>query len=224
MTNEHSNSGNGPVANELIETGALSDSVKQAAIEAIVRGHAPGVAGAFDAYVSGRNSHAASDAANARGEAFQTTMTVDEVGNVSDEALFVLAQETARTDTGGTDFNAAHARAKERFEALTQKLTAHTFNPKTGEKVYDAQGAARQTLELQAKGAYQEFRLSYFQAREVEKARAEKQSRIDAQLREQAAVLAFTGNDPARKAALADAMNRLDAEQFARMILELRTR
>lgn len=200
------------LAQSLIETGVIAEELKQSAIDAIVYGHSKGVEGIFDEELTGRrpSEYAAASA------------TVDDVGMLSDEELFEHAQQVARSERGTQDFDAASEAAIARHTAIANRYNEHTFDPNTGEKVYKVTGEARKALELQGRAAFQEMKLAYYTAREVEKARAYRSGRREASDSEKAFRLAWAGSDPARAKLLNDAILRAEAEEAARQVLALR--
>jgi hypothetical protein len=146
------------------------------------------------------------------------------VGTLSEGELYAYAKATAARDDGRIDYDAAHRAAVERYKSVQARLDAHTFDRQTGAKVHAVTGDQRKALELQARQAGQEVVLSAFTAQAVGQARTERAERKKAQEAEEAALFAIAGTDPARRAALEEALLRVEMEDVARRIAELRKR
>lgn len=200
------------IAQALIDTGTLTEDVKQSAIEAILKGQSKGVEGIFEPELTGRKPS----------EAAAYTMVAEGVGAMSSEELFALAQQTAASEDGSADYDAAARKAAERTKALHERLEAHTFDPKTGAKIHFVRGQAREAMILQAKAAWQEAELASYTAQAVAARRAERASLREANDAEQALKLAWAGTDPARQKVLDDALLRAEADDIARKVLAIR--
>jgi hypothetical protein len=106
--------------------------------------------------------------------------------------------------------------------SLQTQLDAHSFDPKSGEKVFTAQGDARDRLQVRLNRATEAA--SYFADRAIEvqaQRQAGERARIS-ELNERAATAAFTAGNPARAEALAEALLREEADQAAKLFVSLR--
>jgi hypothetical protein len=193
----------------LIETGEISQSVRQAAIDAIIDGRS-------DAPMEWTRPEPR--------PSMSATMAVEEVGTLSDEELFNLAQQTAEADDGTNDFDGSHRRALARMTELQTMLDAATFDPQTGQKIYEVTGDKRRAMEVAARAAWQEVALSSFTAQAVANKRAERAARKEARDAEEAALFAIAGTDVVRQKALQEALLRAEMDEVARQIHELRKR
>lgn len=197
------------LAESIVDTGTLTESAKQSAI---------------DAMVSGRSNAAGIFTEQSKLEGQSESLYDGTDREFSDEELFAIAQDTAKNFDPERDYNADFGILGSRLQEIAARLDEVRFDPRTGERTHVLTGPNRTRLEAQARGLESQQKLSAFTALAVEKARAERQDVIDAANNEKALRMAWTGHDAKRIAALDDALLRIEADELARKVIELRRR
>jgi hypothetical protein len=204
-------------AESIIETGELTEQVKQAALDAMISGRSD-AAPHFARSPAEKSNATASAEWNRNGSVNFASL------DLTEEELFARAQQIAADDDGTVDYDGAAKSSAQRLDDLRAKLNEHSYDPQTGARIYKVEGRARDVLQMSIRLAEQQTVLDTWTAQAVRQARAAHAGQIEARIAEDALRLAWAGHDPARNKALSDALLRAEADDVARKILELRKR
>lgn len=194
---------NNSIAEALVEVGTLTASAKQDAIDAMTQGRsdAPYLDGGDSGFEGATNFETAADA------------------DLSDEDAYQIAKGNA---SRAADFEGEARDLNAKAATLQARLAEVVYDRATGQPIPVLTGGQRAVIEAQLRQIGNALKIAVFSGHEAAKYRAEQTALTERQVSEDALIHAWTGNDPARVAALNAALLDIEARELAQKIHTLR--
>lgn len=142
---------------------------------------------------------------------------------LTDDEATQLAHEQAQTRSS-RDFRTEITSLEQRLSFIDERLSTHTFDPVTGEKIYTLFGRDRETVESERASIVESIGIAARGLPQAEKREAEAKAAQDARDAEDAVIYEAAGGDRRKAQMIRDEMDRIGARQIAEWIMARRQR